>query len=287
MNLKTILWVVLIADVVLGLAPANAATCESLSSLALANTAITSARLAPPGVFTPAGPSAATPSPALNNLPAFCRVTASITPTSDSDIAIEVWLPAAGWNGKLQSVGNGAWAGVIGYPALGAALAKGYAAAATDTGHIGNTASFVPGHPEKLVDYGYRAVHEMTVAAKAIVTAFYGSGPRLSYWNGCSTGGRQGLMEALRFPADYDGIIAGAPVNYRTHQLIWELWVAQAVHRDDASYIPETKYPAIHRAALDACDARDGLKDGLIDDPTRCRFDPKVLACTTGDACRA
>ena len=122
------------------------------------------------------------------------------------------------------------------------------------------------------MDYGYRAVHEMTVAAKAIVAAFYGGGPRLSYWNGCSTGGRQGLMEALRYPADYDGIIAGAPVNFRTHQLTWELWVAQAVHRDEASYIPPAKYPAIHQAALDACDARDGVKDGLIDDPARVPF---------------
>ena len=195
-----------------------------------------------------------------------------------------MWLPAAGWNGKLQSVGNGAWAGTIGYPALGIALSSGYATAATDTGHVGNTAKFAPGHPEKMVDYGYRAVHEMTVAAKAMIAAFYGNGPRVSYWNGCSTGGRQGLMEALRYPADYDGIIAGAPVNFRTHQLTWELWVAQAVHRDEASYIPPAKYPAIHQAALAACDARDGLKDGLIDRPTTCRFDPKVLACRNGDA---
>jgi feruloyl esterase len=134
-----------------------------------------------------------------------------------------------------------------------------------------------------MVDYGYRAVHEMTVAAKAIVAAFYGNGPRLSYWNGCSTGGRQGLMEALRYPADYDGIIAGAPVNFRTHQLTWELWVSQAVHRDSASDIPPTKYPAIHQAALDACDARDGVTDGLIDDPTTCRFDPKALECKGTD----
>ena len=217
---------------------------------------------------------------------------AALRPTSDSDIRIEVWLPlpraegAPGqnaWNGKLQSVGNGAWAGTLPYAALGTALASGYVAAGTDTGHTGNTATFAPGHPEKLADYGFRAVHEMTVAAKAIAAAFYGNAPRLSYWNGCSTGGRQGLMEALRYPADYDGIIAGAPVNFRTHQLTWELWVAQAVHKDEASYIPPVKYPAIHRAALDACDARDGLKDGLIDSPQACRFDPNVLVCRAGD----
>ena len=266
-------------------ASAAAATCESLLTLTLANTTITSAQT---------GPTANVPNPdVVRNLPAFCRVTATLTPTSDSDIKVEVWLPApraegapgntAGWNGKLQSVGNAAWGGVIPYPALAAAVAAGYASAATDTGHVGNTAKFVPGHPEKLVDYGYRAVHEMTVAAKAIVAAFYGSPAQRAYWNGCSTGGRQGLMEALRYPADYDAVIAGAPVNYRTHQLTWELWIAQAVHRTEASYIPPAKYPAIHRAVLDACDATDGLKDGLIDDPRACRFDPKVMQCAAGD----
>ena len=143
---------------------------------------------------------------------------------------------------KLQSVGNGAWAGTIPY----AAMARRSPAVTRRQAQIpdtaGNTASFVPGHPERLVDYGYRAVHEMTVAAKAIIRAFYGDAPRYSYWNGCSTGGRQGLMEAQRYPADYDGIIAGAPVNARVHQMVWELWVAQAVHKDDASYIPPAKY---------------------------------------------
>jgi feruloyl esterase len=260
-----------------------AATCESLASLALPNGTITAAATQAAGRFTPPATPAGAPAPGLDALPAFCRVTASLTPTPDSDIRIEVWLPTSQWNGKLQSVGNGGWAGTIAYPALGAALASGYATAATDTGHVGNTARFVPGHPDKLADYGYRAVHEMTVAAKRLIDAFYGRAPRLSYWNGCSTGGRQGLMEALRYPADYDGIIAGAPVNFRTHQLTWELWVAQAVHRDEASYIPPAKYPAIHQAALAACDARDGLEDRLIDSPHECRFDPGVLACTAGD----
>jgi feruloyl esterase len=148
---------------------------------------------------------------------------------------------------------------------------------------VGNTAKFAAGHPEKLIDYGYRAVHEMTVAAKAIVAAFYEKPAQRAYWNGCSTGGRQGLMEALRYPADYDGIVAGAPVNYRTHQLTAELWVARAVHKTEASYIPPAKYPALHRAAVEACDANDGLKDGLIDDPRTCKFDPKAIECKAGD----
>jgi len=261
---------------------ARAATCDSLATFGLSNGKVTGARVVAAGSFAPPGTGAGA-SPVFKTLPEFCRVTAALTPSPDSDIRIEVWLPASGWNGKLQSVGNGGWAGVIGYPALGAALAGGYATAATDTGHVGNTATFVPGHPEKLVDYGYRAVHEMTVAAKALTGAFYGSGPRLAYWNGCSTGGRQGLMEALRYPADYDGIIAGAPVNARTQQLSWELWVAQAVHASEASYIPPAKYPAIHAAVLEACDARDGARDGLLENPTQCRFDPAVLECKQGD----
>src|SRR5439155_18193716 len=132
---------------------------------------------------------------------------------------------------------------------------------------------------EKLVDFAWRSEHEMTVKAKAIIQAFYGSAPKLSYWNGCSTGGRQGLKEAQKFPDDYDGIIAGAPAN----RTAISLWIADAVLKDPASYIPPGKYPIIHQAALDACDAMDGLEDGLIDDPSKCRFDPKVLLCKDGD----
>jgi len=249
--------------------------CEGLLTLTIAGATITSAQTGPPANV----PNADT----VRSLPPFCRVTATLKPTSDSVIKVEVWLPVNRWNGKLQSVGNAAWGGVIPYSAMAAAVAAGYASAATDTGHVGNTAKFAAGHPEKLVDYGYRAVHEMTVAAKAIVAAFYETPVRRAYWNGCSTGGRQGLMEALRYPADYDGIIAGAPVNYRTHQLTAELWVARAVHRTEASYIPPAKYPAIHRAAVEACDANDGVKDGLIDDPRSCGFDPNAITCKAGD----
>jgi feruloyl esterase len=134
-----------------------------------------------------------------------------------------------------------------------------------------------------MIDYGYRAVHEMTVVAKAIIAAFYGNAPARSYWNGCSNGGRQALMEAWRYPADYDGIIAAAPVNFRTRQMTAELWVAHAVHMPEAGFIPASKYPAVHKAAVDACDMNDGLKDGLIDDPRECRFDPKVIECKDGD----
>ena len=217
-------------------------------------------------------------------MPAFCRVGATLTPSSDSEIKIEVWLPEAGWNGNLQSVGNGAWAGTISYPAMGTALTQGYATASTDTGHSGgNPATFVPGHPEKVIDFSYRAVHEMTVAAKAIIAARYGNEPKYSYWNGCSTGGRQALTEAQRYAADYDGIIAGAAAIYTTHLQGAQVWSAQAVHKDEAGYIPPAKYPILHAAVLEACDALDGVRDGVLENPTRCRFDPKALLCKDAD----
>jgi len=184
-------------------APAWAATpCANLKSLSLANVTITMAEAVPAGPFVQPGraggpPPAAAPAggrggaPALM-LPAYCRVAATLTPSSDSDIKVEVWLPAEGWNGKYQAVGNGGWAGVISYPAMATALSEGYATSSTDTGHVGGTSGPLIGHPEKVIDYSHRAVHEMTVASKALINAFYERAPRLSYWNGCSTGGRRG-----------------------------------------------------------------------------------------------
>lgn len=276
-----------LAMLTLAASPATAASCESLASIKLPNTTITAANTVAAGAFMAPGAGAGIAGrptfTQYTTLPAFCRVTATLAPSTDSDIKIEVWMPVSGWNGKLQSVGNGGWAGSISYSSLSWALLDGYAAASTDTGHTGNSGSFAFGHPDKLVDFGHRSVHEMTMAAKAIVAAFYSQEPAKSYWNGCSTGGRQGLAEAQIYPADYDGIIAGAPANYMTHLQAWGFWVTQAVHKGEASYIPPEKYPAIHKAVLEACDALDGLKDGLIGDPTRCHFDPKILACKGAD----
>jgi feruloyl esterase len=270
----------------------GASTCESLTALKLKNTTITTANTVAAGAFTP--PSAAgkegpaggkgKQGAAFLNLPAFCRVAATLTPVPDSEIKIEVWLPESGWNGNLQSVGNGAWAGTISYPAMGTALAAGYATASTDTGHTGgNPATFIPGHPEKVVDFAYRAVHEMTVAAKAIINGRYGTNPKYSYWNGCSTGGRQALTEAQRYAADYDGIIAGAAANYVTHLQGSQVWSAQVVHKDEASYIPPAKYAVLHAAVLEACDALDGVKDGVLENPIKCKFDPQKLLCKDSD----
>jgi feruloyl esterase len=214
----------------------------------------------------------------------ICRIQITMTPTSDSDIRAEVWLPIDGWNGKFEAVGNGDAAGVISYDEMAAAIARGFATSSTDTGHVGNSMAFALGHHEKYIDFGYRALHEMTVKAKTIIAAYYGRPPRETYWKGCSQGGRQGITEAARYPSDYDGVIAGAPaIEYmRLHAA--RLALNLLVHRSADSYIPSEKYALIHRAVLDACDANDGIRDGLITDPTRCHFDPARLACTNGDA---
>jgi feruloyl esterase len=267
----------------LAAAPPDTASCERLAALALADAVVTMAQPVAAGAFTPpAGwrvPAGVAVARAFAALPAFCRVAATLTPTSDSDIKIEVWLPVSGWNGKFQAVGNGGWAGAISYPAMAEALKRGYATSSTDTGHVGANGTFALGHPEKFVDFAYRSEHEMTVKAKAIIDRYYGRAPQRSYWNGCSTGGRQGLAEAQRYPDDYDGIIAGAAANPRTYLNSWQLSIAQAMLSDPAAFIPPAKYPMIHQAVLAACDALDEVKDGIITDPTRCRFDPKSLEC--------
>lgn len=285
MNVRNMTLAVLFAAMTFVTRSVNAATCESLAALSLPDTTITLAQTVPAGTFTAPGSTAAQANPSLTNLPAFCRVTATLRPSSDSDIKVEVWLPAMTWNGKYQAVGNGGWAGSIVYTALGEAIKRGYATSSTDTGHVGGTAKEMLGHPEKLIDYSYRAIHEMTVKAKAITEAFYASSPRLSYFVGCSAGGRQALLEAQRFPNDFNGIIAGAPaINTTPMYQAARMWVPQATLKDPASYIPPSKYPMIHQAVVNSCDGLDGLKDGLIDDPRHCTFDPKVLECKGGDS---
>lgn len=267
--------------------PASAAaSCESLASLRLPQTTMTRAEsVGPNGFSRPAiGPEFGSAGQAFATRAPFCRIAATLLPSSDSDIKIEVWLPSEGWNGKFQAVGNGSWGGIIGYPAMADALAAGYATSSTDTGHEGLNGRFLLGHPEKLVDYAYRSEHEMTVKAKAIIEAFYGRAPAQSYFNGCSTGGRQAIMEAERYPADFDGIVAGSIANPKTHLDAWRIASAQAMFKTAEGSIPSEMFPMIHKAVVAACDALDGLKDGLIDDPRRCRFDPGTIECKTGDA---
>jgi feruloyl esterase len=253
----------------------SAATCEGLAELKLPNTTITTAQTVAMGAFSPQSGSAAP----YKELPAFCRVAGVIKPANDSEIRFEVWMPISDWNGKFHGIGNGGFAGSISYAGLAGALARGYATASTDTGHNGGDASWALGHPEKIVDYGHRAIHEMTEKAKLIVKAFYGNGPKRSYFASCSNGGRQALMEAQRYPNDYDGLIAGAPSNAFTQILTGFAWNMQNILVDPASYIPAKKLKAIETAANAACDGRDGVMDGVLDDPRKCGFDPAVLLC--------
>ncbi|MSO45908.1 MAG: tannase/feruloyl esterase family alpha/beta hydrolase [Acidobacteria bacterium] len=254
-------------------------SCSDLARLALPDTTITLAQAVDAGAFAPPGAGNAG---AFRALPAFCRVAATLRPSRDSEINVEVWLPASGWNGKLQAVGNGAFNGTIAYAAMAPALAAGYAASSTDTGHAGGSASFALGHPEKVIDFGWRAVHELAETSKNLVQAYYGVGPKFSYWVGCSAGGRQGMKEAQKFPADFDGIIAGAPGLDWTGRAAQALRIEQALAAQSARLLqPERQL--LHRAVVDACDVLDGVKDGVIDSPARCTFDPAVLQCKTSD----
>jgi tannase/feruloyl esterase len=259
---------------------AKSTNCERLARLTLPAAEINIAQAVPAGSFTPPG------SAPIEDLPPFCRVAGVIRPTADSNIQFEVWMPGSGWNGKFQGVGNGGFGGSISFAAMAAAVSRGYATASTDTGHPGvsTDATWALGHPEQVVDFGYRAIHETTLRAKAIIAAFYRQEPRQSYFSSCSNGGRQALMEAQRFPDDYDGIIAGAPANFWTHLLTGALWDVQATMQDPASYIPAAKVPAIEAATLAACDAQDGVKDGVIEDPAGCHFDPSDLLCKGPDS---
>jgi feruloyl esterase len=261
--------------------------CERLGKLSLPATKIGVAKLVSAGEFSgpPALYTGADMTLFYKTLPAFCRVVAQATPSADSDIKIEVWLPAAGWNGKLQGIGNGGFAGQIDYGQLGNALLHGYAATATDRGHTGTPidAAWALNHPEKIIDFGHRAVHEMTRVAKVAISGFYGRNPERSYFWGCSDGGREALMEAQRYPDDYDGVLAGAPANYWTALLSSSVWNTQALTMDPASFIPPAKVPAIANAVLAACDSLDDVQDGVLNDPRQCHFDPASMLCKGSD----
>ena len=260
------------------------ASCESLAALALPDTKVTKVERVEAGAFVapplPPGPPISVD---YSTLPAFCRVSATAAPTPDSAIKFEVWLPVEGWNGKFVAVGNGGFSGLIFYFDMAEPLRRGYAVAGSDTGHEGDLAdaSFAVGHPEKLVDFAWRAVHETTVKSKAIVTALYSKPARRSYWLGCSTGGRQGLKEAQRFPDDFDGISAGAPANNWVPLMAYGAKVQQLV-TDPKGGLAPPQLTLLTEAAIAACDARDGVTDRVVEDPRSCTFDPGTLACAAG-----
>jgi len=265
----------------------NVQKCEAMAKLNLPNVTIATAQAEPAGKFIgPRHPfTGADLTPFYKTLPGFCRVVAKAHPSSDSDITIEVWMPLENWNGKLQGLANGGFAGAINYLELGASLQHGYVATGTDTGHTGSPidAAWALGHPEKIIDFGYRGIHEMTRVAKAVIRPFYGSASKRSYFAGCSDGGREALMEAQRYPEDYDGILAGAPANYWTGLLSLAVVDTQAVTATPASFIPPAKIATIGKAVVAACDKLDGVADGVLNDPRQCQFDPATIQCK-GDA---
>jgi len=272
-----------VLSVCLVAAPAFAAgvPCEAVaSSLQAPNVTVTLAEAVASGAFTPPGRGGRGGGGAFASLPALCRVAATLKPTPQSDIKMEAWLPASGWNGKLQVVGNGAFAGTVSYAAMATAVAAGYAAASTDTGHTGAAANTFA-HEDTLVDFAHRAVHETTAAAKKIIDRFYGEAPKLSYFNGCSTGGRQALTAAQRYPQDFNGIVGGAPASLTSAQVFGQIWIYQATAAPEAA-LPREALTRLHDAVLAACDAQDGASDGVLENPLACRFDPQVLACRQG-----
>lgn len=255
-------------------------SCDALAGLTFdGSVSITSAVAVTSGALT------VSPTITLTHLPRFCRVQGVSRPTPDSNIQFEVWLPdATSWNERFLSSGEGGFAGTPNYTrngldgGLDELVRRGYATASTDTGHSNADAFWAVGHPERAADYLYRAKHLVTLAAKAIITTFYGRPARYSYFSSCSNGGRQGLIEAQRYPEDFDGLIIGAPWNFQSHSNAGFVWNAQALSAPGAA-IPAAKLPALNAAALKACDMDDGLADGVIGDPRLCRFDPAALMC--------
>jgi feruloyl esterase len=277
-------------------AEAKQLSCEQLADLKLPNTKITSASVVPAGPFSAVGigdplVSIATTSPlptcsnpnAASQVPAFCRVTAAISEPGAADpINIDVWLPLDHWNGRFEGVGNHGFAGEIEYADMAPELVKGFAVAATDTGHPGPGTAWMQNR-QSIVDYGSLGIHEMSVKAKSIIKAFYGDHPKFSYFNGCSTGGKEGLMAAQRFPKDFDGINIGGSANFaQIHNRLEYIWNGQVTFGNAQTPIGAAPAALVNAAAIQACDALDGVVDGVIDDPLTCPFKPSSLICTPG-----
>jgi len=269
------------------------ADCASLISRRFPDTEMIKAEPVAKGALVPPSGAWSPPLDVFSDLPALCRVAGIIRPTADSAIGFELWLPER-WNGRYLQTGNGGFAGVINYLGLVAGLRNGFAVASTDAGHGGETTSlgspyreserqyhadWAMGHSEKVIDFGYRAVHLTSVVAKQIVNAHYERNFSTAYFSGCSNGGREGLMEAQRYPDDFDGWVLGAPANDFTGVMTYMLSIAQGMSSLEEP-IALSQIDALSQAALDHCDASDGVKDGVIEEPLRCSFDPADLQCS-------
>ena len=257
--------------------------CASLKDLKIEGATMTAAESVPAGSFTAAD------SKSYANLPAFCRVTATLSPAHDSAIRVEMWLPEDGWKGVFEGTGTGGFGGRFIYPALASGLRLGYAVINSDEGTVPATAlngDDLIGHPVKWRDWGFRAAHLMTVVGKEIAQAFYNDEPVHAYFSGCSTGGQQALIEAQLYPTDYDGIVAGAPVVNRTHLHAAFVWDYQAAQRVAGAALGHDKLMLLKRAVVAACNPGAGAvaSDTFVADPLHCSFDPASLVCKAGDA---
>ncbi len=252
--------------------------CNRLTALSIANVTVQHAVEVPAGSFKPNSRDAAV------TTPAFCRVELEAHPVADSSIRIEIWMPAPeAWNGKFQGIGNGGYSGNMAYAVMATALKAGYAVAATNTGHEGDDLAFGKGHPEKRIDWSYRAIHVTAEVSKLVVRNHLGRQPEHAYFVGCSTGGHQALSEAERYPLDYDGIVAGDPAYDTVNQVAAYLWSWKATHDDaGAPLFTSGHLKFVTQSVITACDALDGVKDGLITDPRKCHFDVSTLACKAG-----
>jgi feruloyl esterase len=284
-----VLFLVLLAGLVL--IPISAAaqqSCESLASVKIPNVTITKVTAGTPGSSLPAQAGAMGNIPARQIKVPFCRIEAYSAPTSDSHIGIEVWLPTAeNWNRKFLAAGNPGFIGSLSSAGLAGIMEQGYVAGGTDTGHVDQGFEWAIGHPEKWADWGYRAVHEMVVVTRTMAEKYYGKSIQYSYWNSCHNGGNQALNEAQRYPDDFDGIIAADPAFWISHLQPGSLYISWVALKDGVggpSYIPPAKITLLNKAAIAACDKNDGLEDGLIVDPTKCKFDPATIQCKGADA---
>jgi len=300
--------------------PSTTAACERLASVSLANTAIALAQVVTTGAFVvpdnPAGrggggssalagtlgpipevPGRVTANtaglglgynggrgvPPFRVLPAFCRVVATLKPSAASEIHMELWMPTEGWNGNFRGTSPNGLGGVINYNAMGVGILDGFAVASTDTGHQGGDAAWMQ-VPDKVTDFAGRAMHETTVVGKALATVYYGVAPKYSYMLECGGGSAAALHEVQKYPADYMGVVVGGHAAHLTRQIFGQFWLWEAAHPNGVPVLPRATLSVIHQAVLDKCDMLDGVKDGLLEDPTRCAFDPKEIACRSGAA---
>jgi feruloyl esterase len=297
----------------------TAVTCEQLATLSLPNTTITSAQVVTAGGFTPpnlagrggAGGSSAFAGtlgpvpdmpgrvtantaglglgynggrgiPAYSTLPAFCRVVATLKPSASSDIRMEIWMPIAAWNGRFRGTSPNGLGGVVNYNSMAVGLTDGFAVASTDTGHQGGDTGWMQ-IPDKVTDFAGRAMHETTVAGKALTAAYYGAAPNYSYMIECGGGSAAALHEVQKYPADYNGIVVGGHAAHLTRQIFGQVWLWMAAHPNGVAVLPSVKLSVLHDAVLAKCDRLDGVKDGLLENPMRCTFDPKEIECKSGD----